>query len=349
MPERAHVSTIDTATFEDGLIEAIEPIRQFALATAIFHLFEAGIYDRIDDAPSSVAELASALGHDRAKLQGLLSYLRNEELVTLDDGEVALTRRGRALAKYRAWYTMLIGGYGQTFMAIGDHLGVGSGGAARDIVHVGVGSCGISRHDAFPLTQELIDKMRRKPEVVCDLGCGNGMYLVEFCRYFPGLRAVGIEPSEASCAAARDFIAEAGFSDRIEIVCNSAVEFVADPKATKPDLYVLGFVLHEILGQEGERGVIDFLSKIRAENRGAHVVVIEVSDQIDEAKQMQHGLARAYYNPYYLLHYFTNQKLETHEYWMSVFARSGFEVLARATTSAEVDSTGFELGYLLRA
>ncbi|MFY0535213.1 hypothetical protein [Nannocystis pusilla] len=179
------MSKIDTVTFEGGLIEAIEPIRQFALATAIFHLFEAGIYDRIDDAPSSVAELASALGHDRAKLQGLLSYLRNEELVTLSDGEVALTRRGRSLAKYRAWYTMLIGGYGQTFLAIGDHLGVGSGGASRDIVHVGVGSCGISRYDAFPLTKELIDKMRRKPEVVCDLGCGNGMYLVEFAATSP--------------------------------------------------------------------------------------------------------------------------------------------------------------------
>jgi 2-ketoarginine methyltransferase len=111
---------------------------------------------------------------------------------------------------------------------------------------------------------------------------------------------------------------------------------------------VLGFVLHEILGQDGERGVIDFLSEIRRENPGAHVVVIEVSDQIHDRTQMQHGLARSYYNPYYLLHYFTNQKLETHEYWLSVFARAGFEVLARATTSAEVDSTGLELGYLLR-
>jgi 2-ketoarginine methyltransferase len=235
MHERANVIEIEPASFEDGLIEAIQPIRQFALATAIFHLFDTGIYDRIDrsdGAPTAIAELARSLGQDREKLQGLFNYLRNEELVSFGDAGVVLTARGRSLSRYRAWYTMMIGGYGRTFLDMGEHLGVGTGGAGRDIVHVGVGSCGISRYDAFPLTKQLIDRMQRKPEVVCDLGCGNGMYLVEFCRYFPGLRAVGIEPNEVSCAAARSYIAEAGLSDRIAIVCSSATRRRRSPTST---------------------------------------------------------------------------------------------------------------------
>ncbi len=335
-------------TFEGGLVEALQPIRQFALATAIFHIFDQGIFDRLDGELVDVAELARSLGQDPVRLGGLLAYLGNEDLVALRGGRATLTAKGQALSDYRAWYTMMIGGYGGTFLEIGEQLREGASGAHRDIVHVGVGSCGISRYDAFPLTKSLIDRMPEAPRVVCDLGCGNGMYLVEFCRYFPGLRAVGIEPDEASCAAARAYIAEHGYGERIEIVCDSAMDFVADATATKPDLYVLGFVLHEILGQEGEDGVVEFLTRIRADNPGTHIVVIEVSDQIDSRAHMEHGLAKSYYNPYYLLHYFTNQKLETHEFWMGVYARAGFEVLAQATTSPEVDSTGLELGYLLR-
>lgn len=334
--------------FESGLIDALQPIRQFALATAIFHLFDRGIFDRLDGELVDVGELADSLGLDPIRLGGLLSYLSNEDLVVLRSGNATLTRKGEALSSYRAWYTMLIGGYGGTFMELGEQLSAGATGAGRNIVHVGVGSCGISRYDAFPLTKALIDRMPEAPNVVCDLGCGNGMYLVEFCRYFPELRAVGIEPDEASCIAARSYITEHGFADRIDIVCDSATRFVADPKATKPDLYVLGFVLHEILGQEGEEGVIEFLKGIRADNPGTHIVVIEVSDMINNRARMEHGLAKSYYNPYYLLHYFTNQKLEPHEFWMTVYARAGFEVLAQATTSPEVDSTGLELGYLLR-
>ncbi len=334
--------------FEDGLIEALQPIRQFVLAASLFHLFDTGIYDLIAGEAMPVVRLTERLGLDGDRTRGFLSYLKNEGIVALSDDVVSLTERGRAYSEYRAWYTMLIGGYGGTFMQIGESMPANAKWASRDIVNVGVGSCGISRHDAFPLTKSLIAHMDEQPQLICDLGCGNGMYMVEFCKYFPELNAIGVEPDRVSCDTAQAYVDERELGHRIRIVCDSATEFVKHPGENHPDLYILGFVLHEILGQQGEAAVVEFLSLIREKNPDTHLIIIEVDNRIHDQARMKHGLAEAYYNPYYLLHYFTNQKLESMSFWESLFTKAGYEVIARQTTPADVDSTELEIGYLIR-
>ena len=101
------------------------------------------------------------------------------------------------------------------------------------------------------------------------------------------------------------------------------------------------------MGQRGREEVVRFLSTIRKSCPKSAIAVIEVDDQIATPGVMQHGLAKAYYNPYYLLHYFTNQKLLTPSEWESIFHDAGYAVTAKDTTSLNVDSTGLELGYLL--
>jgi 2-ketoarginine methyltransferase len=81
----------------------------------------------------------------------------------------------------------------------------------------------------------------------------------------------------------------------------------------------------------------------------SHWVVIEVDNRISDRGAMAHELARAYYNPYFLIHYLTEQRLETTGFWNDLFAEAGAEIVNRLTTEPRVDSTGFELGYLLRA
>ena len=63
---------------------------------------------------------------------------------------------------------------------------------------------------------------------------------------------------------------------------------------------------------------------------------------------MQHGLAISYYNPYYLLHYFTGQKLIRSHEWEEIFSRVGLKCIKKLTTDTNIDSTGFEIGYLLK-
>jgi 2-ketoarginine methyltransferase len=336
-----------SSNFELGLVESIQPIRHFVLASSIHHLFSSGIYDFLSSKKSSISSISDKLSLDKARTYGFLMYLVNENILIKDGDLFELSEKGVGLAQFRAWYTMLIGGYGATFLEIGDKLKQGSGIAGREIVSVGVGSCGISHYDAFPLTKQLIQKMDISPETICDMGCGNGMYLVEFCNYFAGIKTIGIEPNEESCVVAREYISSKNMSDRVEIVCADAAEWVQKPSKHKPDMFILGFVLHEIMGQRGRSEVVKFLTTIRENCPDSHIVVIEVDDQIATPSVMQHALAKAYYNPYYLLHYFTNQKLLTPSEWESIFRDSGYAVKAKDTTSHNVDSTGLELGYLL--
>ena len=335
--------------FESKLVEGIQPIRQFVLASSIHHLFSSGIYDVLRSRKSRVNGISDEIGLDKARVYGFLMYLVNENILVQEDELFELSERGKELEQFRAWYTMLVGGYGGTFLEIGDKLKSGSGVARREIVSVGVGSCGISHYDAFPLTKKLIQKMSSPPATICDMGCGNGMYLIEFCEYFAGIKTIGIEPNESSCVVAREYIASRNMSDRVEIICADAAEWVTRPSENKPDLFILGFVLHEIMGQRGREEVVRFLSTIRKSCPKSAIAVIEVDDQIATPGVMQHGLAKAYYNPYYLLHYFTNQKLLTQGEWESIFHDAGYAVTAKDTTSLNVDSTGLEVGYLLTA
>jgi 2-ketoarginine methyltransferase len=335
--------------FENELIEWLQPIRGLALAFALQHVLEGGVYDKLVESSSGVhiEQLAREQNLDARRLSGLLSYLANEHVVMVGDGVVSLTARGRRLSRFRSWYQLLVGGYAQSFSQIGHALSAGSAAVTRDLGKVGIGSCGMSHFDAIPLTQSLL-KQIPKVDVLLDLGCGNGRYLVELCTANPGLRAIGVEPSLDGFNDAQRSIAESEFQDRIQLHQQDACGFLEHPKQHwTPDVLVLGFVLHEILGQGGEEQVIAFLRTVTSRYPSIKLIVIEVDDRIHDPGVMQHGLSKAYYNPYYLLHYFTGQRLERLAYWEDLFRRIGLRVVARATTDPKVDSTGLEVGYLL--
>lgn len=338
-----------SSNFELELVEAIQPIRNFVLASSIHHLFSSGIYDLLRSKKLGVNKISEEIKLDKPRVYGFLMYLVNENILVQENDLFELSEKGRNLEQFKSWYTMLIGGYGSTFLEIGEKLKSDSGVARREIVSVGVGSCGISHYDAFPLTRKLMQKMKSPPASICDMGCGNGMYLVEFCNYFAGIKTIGIEPNEDSCVVAREYISSRNMSDQVEIVCADAAEWVKRPSKDKPDLFLLGFVLHEIMGQRGRNEVVNFLTTIRESCPHSSIVVIEVDDQIATPGVMHHALAKAYYNPYYLMHYFTNQKLLTPTEWESIFRDAGYSIGAKDTTSQNVDSTGLEIGYLLTA
>lgn len=342
-------SLLQNENIEPDLIEAIQPIRGYVLATSIHHCFSSGIFDALKESEIvAIDHLASSLNFELPKLKGFVTYLANEGILQVRDPYISLTKKGKSLERFRGWFTMMIGGYGSTYLQIGEKLKKDSGWASRDATQVGIGSCGISHYDSIPLTKSLMQKIEKPVQSLLDLGCGNGLYLVEFCKQVSGISALGVEKDEGACVEGRKLIAEAGLSDRVELVCSPAVSFLEQKTAFQADLSVLGFVLHEILAQEGERGVIRFLQNITDRYPDIHLIVIEVDNRFSDPTIMQHGLATAYYNPYYLMHYFTCQRLETTDFWRDLFEDAGLEVLAEETTRQEVDSTGLEVGFLLR-
>ncbi|QPS41831.1 2-ketoarginine methyltransferase [Burkholderia oklahomensis] len=333
---------------EKELVSAIDPIRGFVKAAMIFHFFESEVFDYLlRSGWARVDAIAEDMKMNKRKLKGFLDYLVNEDLVVRKDKEYLVSKRAIEINKFRGWYTMLIGGYGKTFLQMGSCLPVDADWAARDAAKVGIGSCGISHYDAIPLTRSLVAKAPGNKRNFLDLGCGNAMYLAEFCRAIPEIYALGVEPDRGGYEAGLAIIKKNELESRVSLINMGAIEFINSGFDFNPDFTVLGFVLHEILGQSGRSGVVGFLRAIIDRFPCVKIIVIEVEDRIEEQKIMQHGLSLAYYNPYYLLHYFTEQHLVSDEVWLEIFDEAGLSVLAKETTSPHVDSTALEIGYLL--
>jgi len=335
--------------FENRLVEQLQPIRGFALAASLYHLFDLGIAAALTDGPAQpISGLADRLGLDATRLTGFLLFLQVEGYVRVDGDTVGPLAKLSALREAWPWYEMLIGGYAQTYLDMGKGLRAGSGALSRNGTLVGSGSCKISRYDAIPLTRALLDRLPQPPAKVIDLGCGNALYLKELCSLFPDLTAIGVEPDYGSHSQSVASTRRSALDERIILYHSTAQAFVDSTHERDADVLIIAFVLQEILGQDGRDGAKRFLQQVAAKFPGAHLVVIEVDDKAADTAAMRHPLAQAYYNPYYLVHYFTDQLLERRDYWIELFEEAGFELLAQSTTSVDVDSTGFELGFLLK-
>lgn len=335
--------------FESRLVAHLQPIRQHVLAVQLYHLFNSKIYDLLlQHKQLTLNFIAEQLNLDDDKLAGFFDYLHNEDIVNFTDNTVNLTEKGLAYREFRPWYTMLIGGYANTFWQVGDKLKKNSGWATRDAAKVGLGSCGMSYFDAIPLTQALMKEIPHTCRYLLDLGCGNALYLTEFCKLFPEMQAWGVEPDPHGLAEAAELVRQEGLEQRIKLTCASATEFLRSKIDYQPDLLVLGFILQEIIAQEGEQATQAFLMQVFSRFPNIYVIVIEVDNQVKDATIMQHGLSQAYYNPYYLLHRFTEQRLEVKSFWDEFFVKCNLEVVAVKTTLPTVDSTELEIGYLLK-
>jgi 2-ketoarginine methyltransferase len=334
--------------FERRLIDNLQPVRYFVLAQALHHALDLGVFAAIGAAPGvDEARLATELGLDAERLAALLRYLQNEGYL-VDDAGWSLTAKGAGLPVFAPWYELLVGGYATTFVQLGDVLRQGAPWATRDATRVGAGSCGISAFDALPLVERLLDSSPKPVTTVVDMGCGDGAFLIDLITRRPELRGVGLEPNLASTKLGAERGIAAGVTERLELHHGPAADVsrLELPARGQGTCFLTAFVLQEILEQSGEAAVEQFLRQTLAAHPEALWIVIEV-DHRPVAPVMAHGLAMAYYNPYYLIHAITEQRLETDEYWTGLFHRAGLRCLALGHPDDRVDSTRLELGYLL--
>jgi SAM-dependent methyltransferase len=331
---------------EKGLVEALEPIRQTYRAFAIEALFACGLFERLVDEGLPTSRAAAELGLEETRCRALAYYLANEGLLSIRDDVLRLSDDARRLAPYRPWYELMIGGYAPTLATLEDTLRSGSPPAERDGAKVGRGSCGISQHDSFPIVAELLAHCTSSAPRVLDIGCGSAAYLTYICSQRAAATGIGVEPSAGGVQAARDHIRDSGMSSRIRIVEESAYEFVSN--LDEPvDIAIAGFVLHEMLGQDGIEGVSRVLRGLIA--RGVqHLMIIEVDDKHSDPDRMRDGLAKAYYNGYFLLHPLTGQRLAGESFWDQLFDDLGLVTVGKAKAPEMLDGTGFCIGWLLR-
>jgi 2-ketoarginine methyltransferase len=101
-----------------------------------------------------------------------------------------------------------------------------------------------------------------------------------------------------------------------------------------------------MLEQEGEAAVEKLLSTTLTAYPEASWLVVEM-DHRPGAPIMEHGLALAFYNPYFLVHTITEQRLESRQWWNDMFSRVGLTVLDVAYPDQRADTAGIQFGVLL--
>jgi len=331
---------------EHDLAVGLLPIRYLALAHVIQALHTTGLADLLAGKALTVEDLAVQLELDPDRLQHLLYYLINEGLVEVDaGGRYEMSSRGQAYVTCRPWYELLVGGYAQTFSELEQSLRTSQHYAQRNDSRVGKGSCLISFHDALPMAARLLATCEPEPSLIVDLGCGDGQFLLELCQAM-GLRGVGIEQAAASVARAQDMITGLGLDQQVTVVQGDALRSLSEYPEERP-CYLAAFVLQELLEQRSREEVVDLLRRSAKLNPEAAWIVVEVDHRPDD-ERLQSNLGLAYYNPYYLLHAITCQRLETREFWVDVAAEAGFDIAASAVPEPSYDSLGLKFALLLR-
>ncbi|GID90941.1 hypothetical protein ACFQFC_37365 [Amorphoplanes digitatis] len=339
-----------TDDFERRLIEHIQPVRQFFLAQALHHALDLGVLAALADDPGQQSDdLAKRLGLDPVRTATLLRYLRNEGYTVHESGGWSLSAKGREVRTFAPWYEMLVGGYAPTMEQLGDVLRDGTRYASRNTTKVGAGSCGIGAYDALPLVEQLLNAAADPPHTIVDLGCGDGSFLMDLLVARPGLRGIGVEPNQGSIVLGERRRAELGLEDRMRLARGEATDALELdlPAGGQGVCFMTAFVLQEFMQQAGPAAVEELLAGTFERYPEARWLVVEMDHQPLAPVLGTHGLALAFYNPYFLIHAATEQRLETRAWWDDLFDRLGLTAEATAHPDPRADSTGLQFGLLL--
>ncbi|MFI9504587.1 methyltransferase [Nocardia sp. NPDC052566] len=327
----------------ERLIEALEPFSGFVQSAVLYNLIEHGILEQVVVAGIPVRKALTAAGIPPERVEAVRLFLDTAGYTAEDRATDKLVRIWEA----RGWYQMMIGGYGKTFLGIGAGF-TDTAAVARDGKMVGVGSCEISVHDAIPLMYRVLEQRGKTYTSGIDLGCGSGIFLTTLAERYPGMRLTGIEPSPEGAAAAVEFVAGSPHADRIEIANADAIGFLQSTDKHF-DFGIISFVIHEILGQDGEPGVRAFLRSLFDTNPGLELLVIDIDYCWDDAARMTDRHCTNYYNHYFLLHPFTDQRLAPKQYWIDLYESEGLEVVVSDADTPGLDETGIVTAMLVRA
>ncbi|MFD8692526.1 2-ketoarginine methyltransferase [Streptomyces sp. NPDC059651] len=340
--------------FERRLIENTQPIRFFFLASALHHALDLGLVAELERRPGTQEQdLAESLGLDAHRTGALLRFLRNEGYTTLiANGGWALSPKGREVQTFAPWYEMLVGGYALSMEQLGEVVRDGTRYAQRDTTKVGEGSCGIGRYDALPLVEQLLDQVKGagEPDTIVDLGCGDGSFVMDLLVNRPDLNGIGVEPHAGSVELGERRRAELGLGDRMRLAQGAAHDALKLdlPEGGRGICFMTAFVLQEVMQQQGQQAIEDLLASAFKLYPEARWLVVEMDHQPLAPVMGTHGLAQTFYNPYFLIHAATEQRLETRSWWDEMFARLGLTTEAVANPDPRADSTGLQFGMVLK-
>jgi SAM-dependent methyltransferase/N-acyl-L-homoserine lactone synthetase len=299
-----------------------------ALAARVVHsLHEIGLLRWAEANPRiDPAAAASTLGVEPEVLAQLLRFLSRLGLVRTEGLDYSFDKEVlESLQREMGFLQWLLGAYGPVLDGLTSLLrGRARYGAEvrRNDAIVAAASTTISRE--FTDT-DLFEQLRMQGvESIADIGCGSALRLVEICRRFPYVRGTGVDLSADCCAVARANVAEAGLSDRIQIIQASASEWLNGLRSREgatPDLVMCCAMFHDLAGKPG--AAESFLRETKeALGPGRYLLIQDQNRLPDDEPEGRESWCVGFE----LIHHLMGQRLFTRREYENLFEGAGWKV-----------------------
>lgn len=328
----------------EDLVVGLEPIRQMFRAQAVQVLLSTGIAETLAQRDTAVGleELKAVGNFDATRLQAFLEYCVHESLIQESVGIGYFpTETLRRLLVLAPWYEMLVAGYGQSFPALPELLADPARYAPRHLSEVARGSSGISRHDSIPVILDLLEAHNISAPIT-DLGSADGAYLQAIAEARGSCPMTAVEPNEDSAVRAKRALSLYPEARVVVDTAQSYVDGLEEPRGC----FIISFVLHEILAQDGEEYVEGFLSRLLSHPDNT-LIVTEVNRDVAPGT-LEQGIGLNYYNPYFLLHAITRQRLLGLKDWTRIIQNAGGVITDTRHPDDRLDPTLTEFVALVR-
>lgn len=329
---------------------AFDVLANYGLANAVYAAFEAGFWDHFSADPAAAldpAALAEERGLEPRLAVGLAEYLVRRGMLARDSAaSFRLSDRGRELVTghWLGYFVHLVGGYGKVLQQAGP-LVRRQVRYQRDLVrdgrNVALGSELIGRGPHHRSYQVTFDRAgAAAPHTVLDLGCGSAGFLLDLVRRTAARRGIGVDVSADACALARQVVAAASMSDRVQIVHADARGLLASEPSLEGTVGVATamFIVHEFFGESFDRAaaVLRDLCRVLEPGKGRLLIVDKATDVLDA------GAAPPYFTEFKLVHDFTDQALINRAKWAEVLAAASLEVLHEEVLGPHTGTVLFE-------
>jgi SAM-dependent methyltransferase len=257
----------------------ISLLRGQAACQTIAALAETGVAESMLSGESFAVEDFTAVSNPQI-LHSSFKYLHSLDLLSAlgHSGRYALTPAGRTVFK-RAGAFLLLSSYNPYFVNLGNLLMGEEIGPEVDRRRNVLGSGSLHSRKFFPCVWE--ELAGHPPQVLIDLGCGDGTFLELACREWPAVIVVASDMSPLAVEYSVARLKQIGRPAGAGIVADaSAVEsWVSElPEALKsasPCVVSIWFVAHEFSNGKPET-ILDFFHRLRSSLPGAQIVLAEI-------------------------------------------------------------------------
>jgi SAM-dependent methyltransferase len=296
--------------------------RGFFVSSCVGTLLKTHFFEELSaNSKIDLGEFCKKNNYDIYFLRGICNYLVSVDLLDLD-GDTYKMKKSFHL-NYSIGGYQFINAYYSVFENLGNLLSKQKRYGAeinRDIKYVTAGSAETERVIPYPYAKRLIKKYKCKS--VLDLGCGNGEFLI-FLSDVLSEKSYGVDISNTAVQDAINNIAEHDLSESINVF-QADILNLGDRINVRTDALTLLYILHELVGQEGDTGgIIRLLESLRTSFPGSKLIVLEALKYTTPFLRK----AKSFLVEHHLFHLMSRQTLLPFGDWKNIFLKSGYNIL----------------------